>query len=62
MTYSPPVSKPDQLLVVDDLPDNSFFIQAILEEEGYQIGVEDNGKSALARIERTLLISFYWMS
>jgi len=53
MTYSPPVSKPDQLLVVDDLPDNSFLIQAILEEEGYQIGVEDNGKSALARIERT---------
>jgi len=54
MTYSPPVvSKPDQLLVVDDLPDNSFLIQAILEEEGYQIEVEDNGKSALARIERT---------
>jgi len=54
MTYSSPiVSKPDQLLVVDDLPDNSFLIQAILEEEGYQIEVEDNGKSALARIERT---------
>lgn len=44
-------TKTDRLLVVDDLPDNSFLIQAILEEEGFQIDVEDNGKSALERIE-----------
>lgn len=44
-------AKTDRLLVVDDLPDNSFLIQAILEEEGFQIDVEDNGKSALERIE-----------
>ncbi len=47
------ITKSDHLLVVDDLPDNSFLIQAILAEEGYQIDVEDNGKSALARIEQT---------
>jgi two-component system, sensor histidine kinase and response regulator len=46
-----PLSRPDRLLVVDDLPDNSFLIQAILEEEGYHIDVEDNGKSALEQIE-----------
>lgn len=44
-------TKTDRLLVVDDLPDNSFLIQAILEEEGFHIDVEDNGKSALERIE-----------
>ncbi|CAA9590484.1 Two-component system sensor histidine kinase/response regulator hybrid [uncultured Synechococcales cyanobacterium] len=49
----PPVSHQDRLLVVDDLPDNSFLIQAILEEEGYQIAIEDNGKDALARIEQS---------
>lgn len=53
MTFAPitPYSHPDRLLVVDDLPDNAFLIQAILEEEGYHIDVEDNGKSALESIE-----------
>jgi len=53
MTYTSiaPHRRPDRLLVVDDLPDNSFLIQAILEEEGYHIDVEDNGKAALERIE-----------
>ena len=54
MSYFPATRGPkqDRLLVVDDLPDNSFLIQAILEEEGYQIEIEDNGKSALAHIEQ----------
>lgn len=53
MTYASitPHRRLDRLLVVDDLPDNSFLIQAILEEEGYHIDVEDNGKAALERIE-----------
>lgn len=46
-------SKQDRLLVVDDLPDNSFLIQAILEEEGYQIEVANDGRSALAQIEQS---------
>jgi signal transduction histidine kinase len=53
MTYQPfsLPSRRDHLLVVDDLPDNSFLIQAILEEEGYQIDIENNGQAALTRIE-----------
>lgn len=55
MSYFPQLSpsNQDRLLVVDDLPDNSFLIQAILEEEGYQIAIEDNGKDALARIQES---------
>ncbi len=53
--YSPfsPSPRQDRLLVVDDLPDNSFLIQAILEEEGYYIEVANDGKSALAHIDRS---------
>lgn len=43
--------KVDRVLVVDDTPDNLFLIQAILEEEGYEIEIIDNGREALARIE-----------
>ncbi len=43
--------KKSRVLVVDDLPDNSFLIQAILIDEGYDIVVEDNGQAAIARIE-----------
>ena len=43
--------KHSRVLVVDDLPDNSFLIQAILVDEGYEIQVEDNGISALESIE-----------
>ncbi len=41
----------DQILVVDDSPDNVFLIQTILEEEGYEIATAENGVSALAHIE-----------
>lgn len=41
----------DQILVVDDSPDNSFLVQAILEEEGYRVEIADNGAMALAKIE-----------
>ena len=42
--------KHSRVLVVDDLPDNSFLIQAILIDEGYEIQVEDNGQAALKSI------------
>ncbi|MDX2216184.1 MAG: hybrid sensor histidine kinase/response regulator [Oculatellaceae cyanobacterium bins.114] len=45
--------RPDRILVVDDAPDNSYLIQAILKEEGYQIDIVDNGKDALALVEKT---------
>lgn len=44
-------AKIDRILVVDDTPDNLFLIQAILEEEGYQIEIINNGGDALASIE-----------
>ncbi|MEM9137969.1 MAG: hybrid sensor histidine kinase/response regulator [Cyanobacteria bacterium P01_F01_bin.42] len=43
--------KHSRVLVVDDLPDNSFLIQAILIDEGYEIQVADNGRAALESIQ-----------
>ncbi|MEB3337866.1 MAG: HAMP domain-containing sensor histidine kinase [Leptolyngbyaceae bacterium] len=40
----------DSILVVDDSSDNSFLIQAILEEEEYQVDVADSGMMALKKI------------
>lgn len=39
-----------RILVVDDLADNLFLLQTILEAEGYEVEVADNGKDALAKI------------
>ena len=51
---TPPL-KPDtsmmRILVVDDIADNYLLIQAILELEGYQVEVADNGYFALEMIE-----------
>ncbi|MBD1941622.1 hybrid sensor histidine kinase/response regulator, partial [Coleofasciculus sp. FACHB-712] len=46
-------SKTDRILVVDDSPDNLFLVQTILEEEGYQITLAENGRSALNEIEQS---------
>jgi len=46
------VSK-DRILVVDDSPDNVFLIQAILEEEGYQVMTASDGFSALEIIQES---------
>lgn len=40
----------DRILVVDDLVDNSFLLQTVLESEGYQVDVADNGYTALDKI------------
>ncbi|MBD1997303.1 response regulator [Leptolyngbya sp. FACHB-541] len=40
----------DRILVVDDLPDNYVLLQTVLETEGYQVEVADNGHAALQRI------------
>lgn len=45
------VSPQKRILVVDDLEDNLFLLQAVLEEEGYQVDVADSGEAALAKIE-----------
>jgi len=46
-------AKKDRILVVDDSPDNVFLIQAILEEEGYQVSTAYDGFTALTYIEGT---------
>jgi CheY-like chemotaxis protein len=40
----------DCILVVDDIADNSFLLQTVLEGEGYQVDVADNGSTALDKI------------
>ena len=40
----------DRILVVDDLPDNYFLLQTVLESEGYSVKVAHSGRSALQSI------------
>jgi CheY-like chemotaxis protein len=49
-TFSESVSHVDRILVVDDLPDNYVLLQTVLEDEGYQVEVADNGHAALERV------------
>ncbi|MBF2034916.1 MAG: hybrid sensor histidine kinase/response regulator [Leptolyngbyaceae cyanobacterium T60_A2020_046] len=43
-----------QLLVVDDSLDNRFLLQTLLEEEGYQVNVLENGQATLDYLEHQL--------
>lgn len=45
------ISLSDRILVVDDVADNLFLLQAILEIEGYDVEIADKGSVALAKIE-----------
>ncbi|MGV0029136.1 response regulator [Phormidesmis priestleyi] len=45
--------KVDRILVVDDTPDNCLLIQAILQDEGYQVDLSDSGKDALDKINQS---------
>ena len=40
----------DRILVVDDLPDNYFLLQTVLEIEGYVVEVANSGYAALESI------------
>ncbi len=40
----------DRILIVDDLADNSFLLQTLLENEGYQVDVADSGQEALEKV------------
>jgi signal transduction histidine kinase len=46
-------AKVDRILVVDDIPDNCFLIQALLQQEGYRIDIANSGAAALAYIEQS---------
>lgn len=39
-----------KILIVDDIPDNSFLLQTFLETEGYQVEVADDGQTALEKV------------
>jgi two-component system, sensor histidine kinase and response regulator len=47
MTLTKP-KKTDRILVVDDVYDNLLVVEAILGDDGYEITLEDNSKTALA--------------
>lgn len=40
----------DRILVVDDLADNYFLLQTVLEMEGYIVEIADSGRAALESI------------
>jgi len=40
-----------QILVVDDIADNSILLQTILEAEGYQVDIAESGFVALNKVE-----------
>jgi CheY-like chemotaxis protein len=40
----------NRILVVDDLPDNCFLLQTLLESEGYSVEVTHSGCAALENI------------
>lgn len=44
--------KVDRILVVDDAPDNCLLIQAILQDEGYNVELAESGQDALDKIEK----------
>ena len=39
-----------RILVVDDVADNLFLLQTLLEVEGYKVDTANNGTQALAQI------------
>ncbi|MFP4104101.1 hybrid sensor histidine kinase/response regulator [Coleofasciculus sp.] len=48
-----PEPKIDRILAVDDAPDNLFLMQTILESEGYELSLVEDGYSALAIVEKS---------
>jgi len=47
-------SRGDRILVVDDSPDNLFLIQATLEDDGYEITLAEDGRTALRLVDQVL--------
>lgn len=45
--------KADRILAVDDTSDNLFLIQALLEDDGYEVSLAEDGETALAQIAQS---------
>ncbi|MEO1427958.1 MAG: hybrid sensor histidine kinase/response regulator [Cyanobacteria bacterium J06633_8] len=43
----------DRILAVDDIPDNLFLVQALLETEGYEVKLVTDGRAAIKEVEKT---------
>ncbi|MBF2049908.1 MAG: response regulator [Leptolyngbya sp. IPPAS B-1204] len=50
---SKPVSEASRILVIDDIEDNAFLLQTLLESEGYRVEVASSGPVGLSLIETT---------
>lgn len=48
-----PEPKIERILAVDDAPDNLFLMQTILETEGYELSLVEDGYSALSIVEKS---------
>jgi CheY-like chemotaxis protein len=44
----------NRILAVDDVADNLFLLQAVLEAEGYQVDTASDGDMALAKVQTSL--------
>ncbi|WP_242055873.1 response regulator [Nostoc flagelliforme] len=42
------------ILVCDDVRDNCFFLQTVLQMEGYEVDIVDSGAATLAYLESTI--------
>ena len=45
-------AKSDRILVIDDNTDNLLLIQTVLEDDGYEVVVADDGEVALKQLEQ----------
>jgi signal transduction histidine kinase len=50
---SVPKTRTSRILAVDDVPDNLYLIEAILEDEGYEVILAEDGPSALSYLQRS---------
>ncbi|MEM7716734.1 MAG: hybrid sensor histidine kinase/response regulator [Cyanobacteria bacterium P01_A01_bin.68] len=51
--YNTKTEKKDRILVVDDVYDNLLVIQTILEDEGYEIEIQEDSQIALTMVEES---------
>lgn len=51
--YSNKVARQEKILVVDDIYDNLLVIEAILEDEGYEIDMQQDSKLGLEMVEES---------
>jgi CheY-like chemotaxis protein len=49
--HSPRTTLERSILVVDDMPDNCYLLQTLLESEGHHVDVAEDGYTAIAKVE-----------